>query len=83
MRMTDFESIKGRVAVVTGGMCGIGRAISDLLATQGADVHIFDIADDMHSKKVPHTCHVVDVSEPKSVEAAVQSLPDGATLIGE
>ncbi|MFN9911087.1 MAG: SDR family NAD(P)-dependent oxidoreductase, partial [Pirellulaceae bacterium] len=36
------ESLKGRVAVVTGGSYGIGRAIARLLAREGAKVYVGD-----------------------------------------
>ncbi len=37
------QALAGRVAVVTGGAGGIGRAISVLMATEGATVHVVDI----------------------------------------
>ena len=39
--MTKF-SLKGKTALVTGGGSGIGKAISNTFAIQGAKVHILD-----------------------------------------
>ena len=50
MQNFDFCSMKGRVAVVTGGARGIGRAIVETLARLSADVIIADMLFDLAEK---------------------------------
>ncbi len=59
MNQLDF---KGRTAIVTGGMQGIGAAIVKRLESSGAKVAVWDL----------HHADKVDVSNPASVEKAVQ-----------
>ncbi|MDQ1481494.1 MAG: hypothetical protein QOI44_2355 [Actinomycetota bacterium] len=69
----------GKVAIVTGGGSGIGRATALLLASEGAAVTVADIASDAaHTVAEAITnaggsarAHVVDVSDPVAVEAMV------------
>lgn len=38
-----IDSIKEKVAVITGGAHGIGKAIADAFRSKGADVYIIDV----------------------------------------
>ncbi len=65
MNQLDF---KGRTAIVTGGLQGIGAAIASRLEGSGATVRVWDLA----AKKDP-----VDVSDAAAVErAAAKALAD-------
>lgn len=74
---------EGRVAVVTGGAEGLGRAIAARLAGEGARVSLWDrnvdlaraTADDLGESV---TAQAVDVADEGSVAAAVSSVVSGA-----
>lgn len=79
MRATEVFSVKGKAAFVTGAAQGLGRAMAETLAVNGARVVLFD-RDSAGLERVEHAltdkgCKVVacagDVSDAASVEAAV------------
>lgn len=70
--------LNNKIAVVTGGGSGIGRAISTLFARQGATVHILELNESVALETVEHirteggqaqahTCNVTNQSEVKAV----------------
>ncbi len=79
--------LDGRVAVVTGGGSGIGRATARLFAQEGCRVVIFDIDataanETLAALPIPgdSAVRVVDVTDPEQVEAAFR---DVSTLYGK
>ena len=79
---TDFKSVEGKVAIVTGAASGIGRAIAKLYAENGMKVIVADIQDELGEKVVADIknaggeaifCHTNVMSEEdiiKTVETA-------------
>ena len=68
-------SLKNKIAVITGGGSGIGKAIAILFAQQGASVHIIDLdgaAYKLVVEEIEHSggsahCHQVDISKQQEV----------------
>ena len=68
--------LEGKVAVVTGGASGIGRATAELLAEKGARIHLVDFdsaklettAAEMRAAGAMVVAHRVDVADPAQVE---------------
>src|SRR5262245_52177760 len=76
-RMKEF---RGRVAVVTGGASGIGRALAEAFLAEGMKVVIADVEEPALERALgelgrggaPVTAVVTDVSKRESVEALAE-----------
>ena len=85
-----MRGLEGKVAVVTGGGGGIGRAICLRLAADGARVGAFDIAADLAEQTVAAvkdaggeaSAKVLDLADYDAVAAAVESFEDEVGPIG-
>ncbi len=74
-------ALDGKVAMVTGASRGIGRAISEELADQGADLVLLDLdadwlketAESVESRGRRAVCLPVDVGDGEAVETAVKA----------
>jgi NAD(P)-dependent dehydrogenase (short-subunit alcohol dehydrogenase family) len=77
-----MAKLREKVAVITGGGSGIGRAISDLFAAEGAIVHILDLneeslqllVDEVHAKGGKAFAHICDVSNQDEVDRTIDTI---------
>ena len=85
MNMSFESGLSGKVAIVTGGSRGIGRAIVELLASQGAVVNFFYRGNEAAANEVVAcvqatggqvTAIQVDVSDSAACAAAVEAIGD-------
>jgi len=75
-------SLKNKVAIITGGSSGIGRAIAILFAQQGAEVHIFDFISSLSDQTISEVkkyqpnsnFHSVDITNEALVLVEINSL---------
>lgn len=73
--------LKNKVAIVTGGLSGIGEAIADLYIKKGAKVAIFDVKKDTAEETKEKYGEVaigltVDVTQKLQIEAAIKIVMD-------
>jgi len=64
--------LQGRVALITGGASGIGRAVAELFAAQGADVVVLDRAGGAAAEVAGAPVVLGDVRDPAANHNAVQ-----------
>lgn len=82
-------SLKNKVALITGGGSGIGRAIAITFARQGASVHITDVNEQQSQEVVKEIkaaggdahFHACNVADQQNVKEVVQKLPSLHILV--
>lgn len=81
-------SLKNKIALVTGGGSGIGKAISKTFAEQGANVHILDFNLESANETVSEIkslgnlaeAHFCDVSNQQSVNEIIKKIKDAGVV---
>jgi len=73
--------LKDKIAIVTGGSRGIGQAVSELFAKEGATVHIWDLLDEgqivaeqIQQKGGKATFCKISITDKEAVEAEMAKI---------
>lgn len=77
--MSASDQLHGRVAVVTGGASGIGRACAELFAERGATVVVVDLQIEAAleiARSISGYAYMLDVSVVEDVETVAASIED-------
>ena len=83
--MSEFLSLEGRTAIITGGARGIGKAIAETLAARGANIAVVDLRMELAEETATEIATKLgveaiaidaDVSNQESVKAMVKSAVD-------
>ena len=76
-----MPDLDGKVAVITGGGSGIGRATTQLFAAEGAQVIILDLDADSASQTLtslngphPGSSRIIDATNAQQVASAIESV---------
>lgn len=88
-KSTQMFTLNGKIAAVTGGGSGIGRAVAKVFSKQGATVHIIDVseesaqnvADEIKSAGGNAFAYGCDVSNQKEVNEVFKKIPQINILI--
>jgi NAD(P)-dependent dehydrogenase (short-subunit alcohol dehydrogenase family) len=80
--MSKEIDLAGKIAVITGGGSGIGRATALLLSSRGAKVHVADVnahaadavAAEIHAAGGDAVAHALDVSDPAAVDVLAEEI---------
>ena len=73
--------LSGKKAVVTGGSSGIGKAISNTLKNQGAEVFILDLNENQSHKKAGIQTIITDITQWSQINSSLTFIPNTVDIL--
>jgi len=73
--------LSGKIAVVSGGSSGIGKAIAETLKKQGAEVFIIDLNENSSNKKLGINTFIADITQANKLNIALSSIPSNIDIL--
>ncbi|XP_053381555.1 17-beta-hydroxysteroid dehydrogenase 14-like isoform X2 [Mercenaria mercenaria] len=74
--MSSGDRFKDKVAIVTGGCCGIGRGCADVLADHGGQVVVLDVNDEVGTKLNHTNMHYIrcDMTKEDEIKNVIEEV---------